>query len=128
MESWLWTGTIAAVPGALPAAVMANSHDFGLICPEPNGAEAAWAGDLPLLAPQTLVQIMNHFKGTQVLSRPEPGEMLEPESGRRSARRSRAGNRETRARSGSRRGVITSLWLGPPGSGKSMLAARLPGL
>jgi len=57
-------GTIAQVPGALPAAVLANSDDLGLICPEPNGAEAAWAGDLPLLAPHNLIQLMNHFKGT----------------------------------------------------------------
>jgi len=73
-------GTICAVPGALPAAVMASSHDLGLICPEPNGAEAAWAGDLPLLAPQTLVQLINHFKGTQILDRPVAGEMVDVET------------------------------------------------
>jgi len=56
-------GTIAPVPGALPAAVCANSLGLGLICPEPNGAEAAWAGDLALLAPHNLVQLINHFKG-----------------------------------------------------------------
>jgi magnesium chelatase family protein len=54
-------GTLAAVPGALPAAVMANSHDLGLICPEPNGAEAAWAGDLALRAPRTLIGLITHF-------------------------------------------------------------------
>jgi len=63
-------GTIAPVPGALPAAVCANSLGLGLICPEPNGAEAAWAGDLSLLAPHNLVQLINHFKGTQLLPRP----------------------------------------------------------
>ena len=51
-------GTIAPVPGALPAGVLANSENLGLICPEPNGAEAAWAGDMPLLAPQNLIQLM----------------------------------------------------------------------
>ena len=73
-------GTIAPVPGALPAAVLANAEGLGLICPQPNGAEAAWAGDLPLLAPQNLIQLMNHFKGTQILPRPEPGQMLEDKS------------------------------------------------
>ena len=66
-------GTITRVPGALPAAVLANAEGFGLICPKDNGPEAAWAGDLPLLGPQNLIQLMNHFKGTQILSRPEPG-------------------------------------------------------
>jgi len=73
-------GTIAPVPGALPAAILANTHDFGLICPLENGAEAAWAGDLPLLAPRSLVQLMNHFKGTQILSRPEAGSLLDAPS------------------------------------------------
>ncbi|MBN4056002.1 ATP-binding protein, partial [bacterium AH-315-J23] len=65
-------GTITSVPGALPAAMCANSNDLGLICPQENGPEAAWAGDLPILAPKNLIQLLNHFKGTQVLSRPEP--------------------------------------------------------
>jgi magnesium chelatase family protein len=48
---------------------------LGLICPEANGPEAAWAGDVAVLAPRSLIGLVNHFKGSQVLRRPEPGAM-----------------------------------------------------
>ena len=66
-------GTITGVAGALPAAFGANGRGLGLICPRTCGPEAAWAGErMDILAPETLIQLVNHFKGTQVLSRPEP--------------------------------------------------------
>ena len=66
-------GSIAPVAGVLPAAIGANSREEGLICPAPCGAEAAWASpDIQIVAANSLIQIANHFKGTQVLSRPTP--------------------------------------------------------
>ena len=66
-------GSIAAVAGVLPAAIGANSREEGLICPASCGAEAAWASpDIQIVAANSLIQIANHFKGTQVLSRPSP--------------------------------------------------------
>lgn len=66
-------GTIAPVAGALPAAISANAMGKGLICPHDSGPEAAWAGaGIDILAPRSLIALANHFRGTQVLSRPEP--------------------------------------------------------
>jgi magnesium chelatase family protein len=66
-------GTITAVSGVLPAAMAANARGLGLICPAATGPEAAWAaGDMDVLAPRSLIQLANHFKGTQVMARPDP--------------------------------------------------------
>jgi magnesium chelatase family protein len=66
-------GSIAAVAGVLPAAIGANSRGEGLICPAVCGPEAAWASpEMEIIAAGSLIQLANHFKGTQVLSRPQP--------------------------------------------------------
>jgi len=67
-------GAITPVAGVLPAAIAASGRGHGLICPAPDGPEAAWAGEeLDILAPLSLIQLANHFKGTQTLKRPQPG-------------------------------------------------------
>ena len=67
-------GTITPVAGVLPAAVAANAMGRGLVCPAASGSEAAWASrDMNILAARSLIAVANHFRGTQVLSRPEPG-------------------------------------------------------
>ena len=70
-------GQIARVGGALPAAVAADAMGLGLICPEATGPEAAWAGGARILAPRSLISLVNHFKGTQVLRAPEPGPLAD---------------------------------------------------
>src|SRR3954462_8693097 len=66
-------GSLAAVAGVLPAAIGANARGEGLICPGACGAEAAWASpEMEIIAAASLIQLANHFKGTQVLSRPAP--------------------------------------------------------
>ncbi len=61
-------GTITSVAGVLPAAIAANARGHGLICPRATGGEAAWASqDMDMLAPHSLIQLANHFKGTQVM-------------------------------------------------------------
>ncbi len=66
-------GSIAAVAGVLPAAIGANARGEGLICPTACGAEAAWASpEMEIIAAASLIQLANHFRGAQVLSRPQP--------------------------------------------------------
>ncbi len=66
-------GGIASVAGVLPAAIGANARGQGLICPAACGPEAAWASpEIEIVAAQSLIQLANHFKGTQVLTRPQP--------------------------------------------------------
>jgi magnesium chelatase family protein len=66
-------GTLTPVAGVLPAAVAANARGQGLICPQECGPEAAWASsDMEVLAPRSLIQLVNHIRGTQALARPAP--------------------------------------------------------
>jgi len=56
-------GQITPVAGVLPAAIAANGEGLGLICPAKNGGEAAWSNG-EILAPATLLALINHFKGS----------------------------------------------------------------
>jgi len=121
-------GRISPVSGTLPTAIAANAREFGVICPAATGPEAAWAGEeIDIIAADSLLALVNHLAGNQLAPRPRAQRHL-PAGALPDLNEIRGQEVARRALELAAAGGHNMLMIGPPGAGKSMLAARLPSI
>ncbi|MEM6578547.1 MAG: YifB family Mg chelatase-like AAA ATPase, partial [Pseudomonadota bacterium] len=120
-------GSLVPVTGALPAAMAAAEESRTLLCPRASGAEAAWVGGTQVIGAATLADVVRHYTGQAPLSPAKPGEVEQTSAGR-DLRDVKGQERAKRALEIAAAGRHHLIMIGPPGSGKSMIAKRLPGI
>lgn len=120
-------GSLVPVLGALPAAMRAATDGRNLLCPAGSGSEAAWVDATCVTAAANLIEVVQHYSGHAPLAPALPGE-VRTDRHAKDMRDVKGQERAKRALEISAAGRHHLFMVGTPGAGKSMMAARLPGI